>query len=234
MFELPPEISAILSVNTLALLPVLTLLEVILSADNAIALAALTRGLNDIKLERRALNLGLLLAYGLRIMLILVSTWVIRFWQFEVAGALYLLWLVFQYFSSDSETSADHHHHGPRFVSIWQAAPIIALTDLAFSLDSVASAVAVSRDVGVILLGATIGIVALRFMAGLFIRWLDEFVNLEDAGYLTILLVAVRMLLRVSNEALAPPDWLMLILIGQLFVWGFAERNLDRKATEKG
>ena len=225
MFEQTPELSTILSVNTLSLLPVLSLLEVILSADNAIALAALTRGLQDVQLQRRALNFGLLMAYGLRILLILVSTWVIQFWEFEVAGALYLLWLVFKYFSSDPDKSEDHHHHGPRFASIWQAAPVIAMTDLAFSLDSVAAAVAVSRDIGVILLGATIGIIALRFMAGLFIRWLDEFTNLEDAGYLTIALVAVHMLLRVANEALVPPDWLMLILIGQLFVWGFAERT---------
>ena len=225
MFEQTPELSTILSVNTLSLLPVLSLLEVILSADNAIALAALTRGLQDVQLQRRALNFGLLMAYGLRILLILVSTWVIQFWEFEVAGALYLLWLVFKYFSSDPDKSEDHHHHGPRFASIWQAAPVIAMTDLAFSLDSVAAAVAVSRHIGVILLGATIGIIALRFMAGLFIRWLDEFTNLEDAGYLTIALVAVHMLLRVVNEALVPPDWLMLILIGQLFVWGFAERT---------
>ena len=225
MFEQIPELSTILSVNTLSLLPVLSLLEVILSADNAIALAALTRGLPDVQLQRRALNLGLLLAYGLRILLILVSTWVIQFWEFEVAGALYLLWLVFKYFSSDPDKSEDHHHHGPRFASIWHAAPVIAMTDLAFSLDSVAAAVAVSRHIGVILLGATIGIIALRFMAGLFIRWLDEFTNLEDAGYLTIALVAIHMLLRVANEALVPPDWLMLILIGQVFVWGFAERT---------
>lgn len=225
MFEQLSGLSSILSVDTLALLPVLASLEIILSADNAIALAALTRGLQDARMQRSALNFGLLLAYGLRILLILVSAWVIRFWQFEVAGALYLLWLVYRYFSSDPEKAADHHHHGPRFETVWQAVPLIALTDLAFSLDSVATAVAVSRDIGVILLGATIGIIALRFMAGLFIRWLDEFTHLEDAGYLTITLVAVRMLLRVFDEDLVPPDWLMLILIGQLFFWGFAERT---------
>ncbi len=233
MFEQIPELSTILSVNTLSLLPVLSLLEVILSADNAIALAALTRGLQDVQLQRRALNFGLLMAYGLRILLILVSTWVIQFWEFEVAGALYLLWLVFKYFSSDPDKSEDHHHHGPRFASIWQAAPVIAMTDLAFSLDSVAAAVAVSRHIGVILLGATIGIIALRFMAGLFIRWLDEYTNLEDAGYLTIALVAVHMLLRVANDELVPPDWLMLILIGQLFVWGFAERTKPKAIFDK-
>ncbi|HBY77041.1 MAG TPA: hypothetical protein DEG47_08555, partial [Cyanobacteria bacterium UBA11148] len=46
-----------------------------------------------------------------------------------------LLWLVFQYFTSDEDQ--EHHHHGPRFTSLWQAIPMIAVTDLAFSLDSV-------------------------------------------------------------------------------------------------
>ena len=225
MFDQLPALSSLLSTHTLTLLPVLAVLEVILSADNAIALAALTRGLEDPRLQRRALNFGLLMAYGLRILLILVSAWVLQFWQFEVAGALYLLWLAYKYFSSDTEASADHHHHGPRFATVWQAVPLIAMTDMAFSLDSVAAAVAVSKDIGIVLLGASIGIVALRFLAGLFIRWLGEFSHLEDAGYLTIILVAVRMLLRVIDDDLAPPDWLMLILIGQLFVWGFAERT---------
>jgi len=32
-------------------------------------------------------------------------------------------------------------------------------------------------------------------MAGLFIRWLDEFAHLEDAGYITVALVGLRLLL---------------------------------------
>ena len=97
-------------------------------------------------------------------------------------GAAYLLWLVFQYFTSND--SEGNEHHGPRFDSLWQAIPTIALTDLAFSLDSVTTAIAVSQETWLVLTGATIGVITLRFMTGLFIRWLDEYVHLEDAGYL--------------------------------------------------
>ncbi|MGA7936880.1 MAG: hypothetical protein WCA35_25210 [Kovacikia sp.] len=208
--------------ETLLLLPVLIALEAVLSADNAIALAALTQTLHDPKLQKRALNIGLVLAYILRMTLILTATWVIRFWQFELAGALYLLWLVFQYFTSEDEDGK--HHHGPRFSSLWQAIPMIAITDLAFSLDSVTTAIAVSHETWLILLGATIGIVTLRFMAGLFIHWLTEFDHLEDAGYLTVAIVGLRLLARVVYPSLVPPEWLMVSLIAIIFTWGFSKR----------
>jgi YkoY family integral membrane protein len=211
------------STQALLLLPVLVALECVLSADNAIALAALTQGLKDPQLEQRALNIGLVFAYVLRMSLILTASWVVGYWQFELAGALYLLWLVFQYFTSEEDE--EHHHHGPRFTSLWQAIPLIALTDLAFSLDSVTTAIAVSQDTWLILVGGTIGIVALRFMAGLFIRWLDVFTHLEDAGYITVALVGIRLLIRVVNDSLVPPEWLMITLIAALFAWGFSKRN---------
>jgi YkoY family integral membrane protein len=210
--------------ETLLLLPVLIALEAVLSADNAIALAAIAQGLQDSTLQRRALNIGLVFAYLLRMSLILTATWVANYWQFELAGALYLLWLVFQYFTSDSD-EGENTHHGPRFDSLWQAIPVIAVTDLAFSLDSVTTAIAVSKETWLILVGATIGIVALRFMAGLFIRWLDEFTHLEDAGYITVAFVGLRLLLRVVNDSLVPPEWLMLSAIALTFLWGFSQRK---------
>lgn len=211
--------------ETLLVLPVLIALEAVLSADNAIALAALAQGLQDSALQRRALNIGLVLAYVLRIGLILTATWVVQFWQFELAGALYLLWLVFQYFTSKPDKSDESPHHGPRFSSLWQAIPMIGITDLAFSLDSVTTAIAISQETWLILIGATIGIITLRFMAGLFIRWLKEFQHLEDAGYITVALVGLRLLVRVINDALVPPEWAMIGAIGLIFLWGFSKRN---------
>ena len=119
------------SVEASIVLLILVILEAVLSADNAIALAAIAQGLEDKKLERQALNIGLIFAYVLRITLLLTATWVQKFWQFELLGAAYLLWLVFQHFSSQEDEN--NHHHGPRFKSLWQAIPVIAFTDLAFS-----------------------------------------------------------------------------------------------------
>lgn len=217
------DLSSNLSAQTLLVLPVLVALEAVLSADNAIALAALTQGLQDPELERRALNIGLVFAYVLRMSLILAASWVIGFWQFELAGALYLLWLVYQYFSSSEDEQGEHH--GPRFQSLWQAIPVIAITDLAFSLDSVTTALAVAQDIKIILLGGTIGIITLRFMAGLFIRWLGEYTHLEDAGYVTVALVGIRLLMRVVNDSLVPPEWMMVAAIAILFAWGFSKRK---------
>ncbi|MBW4616548.1 MAG: TerC family protein [Desmonostoc vinosum HA7617-LM4] len=223
------------SVEAPIVLLILVFLEAVLSADNAIALAAIAQGLEDKKLERQALNFGLVVAYVLRITLILTATWVQKYWQFELLGAAYLLWLVFQHFTS-AETD-DDHHHGPRFNSLLQAIPVIAFTDLAFSLDSVTTAIAVSQEKWLVLTGATVGIVTLRFMAGLFIRWLDEYENLEDAGYITVALVGLRLLLKVVNDALVPPEWFMIGAIALILGWGFTKKrtvtSLPQEEPEK-
>jgi YkoY family integral membrane protein len=207
------------------ILPVLVALEAVLSADNAIALAAITQGLRDPKLEAKALNIGLLLAYVLRMGLILIASQVVNQWQFELAGAAYLLWLVYQHFTSPEEEEGSHT--APRFANLWQAIPVLALTDLAFSLDSVTTAIAVSNETWLILLGGTIGIIALRFMAGQFMIWLEEYTHLEDAGYVTVSFVGFRLLLRVFNDSLVPPEWIMVLAIGAVFAWGFSKKRAE-------
>nr|WP_245894150.1 DUF475 domain-containing protein [Chamaesiphon polymorphus] len=219
MLDLPFNVD----LNTSVSLLVLVALESVLSADNAVALASISQGLADDKLRRQALNIGLILAYILRMILILAATWVVRYWQFQVLGAAYLLWLVFQYFTS--KESADGKHHGSEFTSIWQAIPTIAITDLAFSLDSVATAIAVSTDTWLVISGATIGIIVLRFMAGLFIRWLDEYTYLEDAGYITVGLVGIKLLVRAGFPELEIPEILVVAIVGIIFAWGFSQRE---------
>jgi YkoY family integral membrane protein len=222
------DASPSLQIDTLFLLIILISLEAVLSADNAIALAALAQGLEDPELEQKALNFGLVAAFVLRVGLILTASWVNRFWQFQLLGAAYLLWLVFQYFFSGERD--DQAHHGPRFTSIWQAIPLIAVTDLAFSLDSVTTALAVSQEIWLVLLGGLVGVITLRFMAGLFIRWLQEYTYLQDAGYCTVALVGLRLLIKVINPALVPPEWIMISSIGLLFLWGFSKRNTPQIA----
>lgn len=225
------DLSPYVSIDTLILLPVLVALEAVLSADNAIALAAIAQGLPSEEMQRKSLNAGLVIAFVLRVLLIVSATWVLKFWPFEVAGALYLLWLVYQYFWSNKDENGEHH--GPKFASLWQAIPVIAFTDLAFSLDSVTTAIALSDDIWLIILGGLIGILALRFMAGLFIRWLDVFTHLEDAGFITVGLVGMRLLVRVINPGWVPPDWAMVAIITAIFVWGFSQRHPETEAGEE-
>ncbi|OKH14221.1 TerC family protein [[Limnothrix rosea] IAM M-220] len=219
------------SLETSLLLVILVALEAVLSADNAIALAAIAQGLKTAEQQKRALNIGLIAAYILRITLIFTATWVINFWQVELLGAVYLLWLVFRYFTSSEDDQG--HERNLEFSSLWQAIPMIAVTDLAFSLDSVTTAIAVAEDIWLIVIGGTIGVITLRFLAGLFIRWLDEFTHLEDAGFVTVGFVGVRLLLKAVYPSLIVPEWLLISLILGMFVWGFSKRNPDFVAPEE-
>lgn len=211
-------------VEVYLILLVLIVLEAVLSADNAIALAAIARSIKDQALQRQALNIGLIGAYVLRIGLILAATWVIKYWEFELLGAMYLLWLVVNYFffSNENGTGKDH---SLGLKSLWQVIPTIAITDLAFSLDSVTSAIAVTEDTWLIIAGGTIGIVILRFLAGLFIRWLQEYTYLEDAGFITVGFVGLRLLLKVGLPDHLIPEWITIAVVAVVFTWGFSKRE---------
>jgi YkoY family integral membrane protein len=208
----------------------LVALEASLSADNAVALATIVQEMEDPEHQRRALNWGLVAAFILRICLLLTAAWVIQFWQFALAGALYLLWMAANYFwqrfsasQVDAEFS-DSVWQQPN--SLWQVVPLIALTDLAFSLDSVTAAVAISNETWLILTGVLLGVITLRFLAGLFVEWLTKFPYLQDAAYLAVLAVGLRMLCKVFLPDSVPPEWIVLTLMAGLFAWGFSKRVL--------
>ncbi|MEE3719999.1 hypothetical protein V2H45_24995 [Tumidithrix elongata RA019] len=218
-----------LSLNMAGVFLALIALEIVLSADNAVALAALVQNMEDPAHQRRALNWGLVFAFGLRALLLLTTTWVIQFWQFELLGALYLLWLAFKHFwerFADSNLDAETWRNEKKPPdSLWQVVPAIALTDLAFSLDSITTAVAISDRLWLVLAGGIMGVIALRFLAGLFVEWLAKFAYLQDAAYLTVMTVGFRLL----GKAVMPsdylmPEWMMLATIAILFSWGFSKQ----------
>lgn len=230
--------------EVLLLLPLLVALEAVLSADNAIALAAIARGLEDPARQRQALNLGLALALVFRLGLIVAAQWVLNFWPLQLAAAGYLLWLsgshlllVFSRSKAevDEATTAGAtpepgqqgslHHAG-----LGSIVATLALTDLAFSLDSVAAAVAVSDRLWLVMAGGVIGVIALRLTAELFIRWLEVYQHLETAGYLAVGLVGIRLLLRLGLPEVVPPEWLLLLLVAALFAWGFSVRSPQLEA----
>lgn len=229
----------------LLLLPLLVALEAILSADNAIALAAISRGLRDPLKQRQALNFGLFLALVLRLLLIAAARWVLDFWPLQLAASLYLLWLsgkqlLTVWTSANAETasaastgtgdeSASHTSALPA-LSLRQVVLTLALTDLAFSLDSIAAAVAVTDRLLIVMAGGVFGVLTLRLTAGLFSRWLEIFPNLETAGYVAVGLVGLRLLVRLGLPQFTPPEWLLLVSVGLLLLWGFSVRQPESLA----
>ena len=211
-----------------ALLPVLVLLELILSADNAVALAAIARSSRQPEQERLALNLGIGIALLLRIALIVVAQWVLQNTWVQLFAAAYLVWLVVDHFKSrtdDSASALDADGSDRSERPFLKTVLLLAFTDLAFSIDSVAAAVAISDQILLISAGAFIGIVALRFTSALFIRWLDLYPRLETAGFLAVAFVAFRLIVHVIVPDLNQPDWFTLLVVLVLFAWGMSIRT---------
>ena len=217
----------------LTLLPVLVVLELVLSADNAVALAAIARSGQQPEQERLALNIGIGLALLLRMALIVVAQWVLQNAWIQLLAAVYLLWLFVDHLRSQQDDpqaeSAEGQGSGAR--SLLKTVVLLAFTDLAFSIDSVAAAVAVSDQILLIGTGAIIGIIALRFTSGLFIRWLDIYPRLETAGFLAVAFVALRLIVHVVWPLLSQPDWITLLVVGVVFWWGLSLRE-EAEATE--
>ena len=210
----------------LPLLPVLVTLELILSADNAIALAAIAREQRDPRLERRALNLGILMAFGLRVGLILMAQYVLAFPPIQLIAGVYLIWLCLSHWTKSVEQNSEGSVETPfQPIRFGRTVLTLAITDLAFSIDSVAAAVAISDQLLLVLTGALVGVVALRFTSGLLIRWLQIYPRLETAGFLAVGFVGLKLLAMMAMPTLHPSELVTLAAVVCLMVWGFSVRE---------
>ena len=150
-------------------------------------------------------------------------------------AAAYLVWLVVDHFhnrSGDDAESIESSESGALSRPFLNTVLLLAFTDLAFSIDSVAAAVAISDQILLISAGAFIGIVALRFTSALFIRWLDLYPRLETAGFLAVAFVALRLIVHVVLPSVNQPDWLTLLVVLMLFGWGMSIRSNDLDQDE--
>lgn len=186
----------------------LIVLEALLSADNALVLAIMVRHLPK-DLQRRALIWGMGGAFALRTGAILVAAIIISFWWLQLIGALYLLFLPIKHFVDVARGA-----HGPegKKMGFWATVVYMNLVDTAFALDSVIVAVAVVDTVKnpdklwVVIAGAILGIVILRFAAGYFIRLLERYPVLDHVAYLLVGWAGVKLLLISGHSYVSPKN----------------------------
>ena len=208
------------------LLPILIALELLLSADNAVALASLTKSLESSELRSRALNIGITISLLFRIILIILSNVLLKFVLIRVFAGFYLIYLFFSnvFFNSDIENSENGTDNKNNFKFL-RVVALLSITDFAFSIDSITTAVAISDQYILIIFGAVIGVLALRFTSGIFLKLLDIFSRLETAGYIAILIVGIKLLLNTLIKESILPDYYFYILILFAFIWGFSKKE---------
>ncbi len=211
------------------LLPVIVSLELVLSADNAVALASITKNLNDIDLQKKALNIGILIALVLRILVILTAQFFLNFWPVKLVGGLYLIILSlskFRNINKNNKTINDASKKDNQNYTLLKIIFILAATDLAFSIDSITAAVAISDQFLLVITGAIIGVIALRFTSGLFIKWLEIYINLEKAGYIAVALIGIKLIFQLIFSHIYIPEYLFFMIMVFLFLWGFSSKEV--------
>ncbi len=210
------------------LLPVIISLELVLSADNAVALASITKKLNNIDLQKKALNIGVFIALLLRIIVILTAQFFLNFWPVKLIGGVYLISLsISKFMSLDTNSSIDNESFKTykSNLSLFKVIILLAVTDLAFSIDSITAAVAISDQFLLVITGAIIGVIALRFTSGLFIKWLEIYINLEKAGYIAVGIIGIKLIVQLVFNKLVIPEYLFFLIMLCLFLWGFSSKE---------
>lgn len=167
----------------------IVVLEGLLSADNALVLAVLVRALPKHQ-QKKALLYGIGGAFFFRFIAILSAATLIRYWYLQAAGALYLSYLAVRHFAHHA--SPNRHLPRPQ-AGFWRTVLMVELTDIAFAIDSILAAVALTPEIWLIYTGGVLGMIFMRYAATWFIRLLEKFPNLEHAAYLVIGWISVKL-----------------------------------------
>jgi predicted tellurium resistance membrane protein TerC len=190
-------------------LATLTLLEIVLGVDNIIFISILVARLPEHQRQRgRVVGLGL--AMGTRILLLLALTWIMRlqatlFTAFDagisgrdlilIGGGLFLIAKSTMEIHESLEGTNDEEGGTVKHAGFLSVIIQIALIDIVFSLDSVITAVGLANDVAVMILAIMIAVAVMMFAAGAIGRFVD--------GHPTIKMLALSFLVLIGLALIA-------------------------------
>ena len=209
---------ALFTIENLVAFLTLAALEIVLGIDNIVFIAIITNALPQ-AIQSKARRIGLLLAMGTRILLLLGITWVMGLTApvFAVlghvvtgrdlvllAGGLFLIAKSTFEIHDKIEAPRGEEHQTRRVRGFTAAVTQIAILDIVFSLDSVITAVGMSGEL-VVMIAAVVAAVAVMM---LFADAVSHFVG----GHPTIQMLALS----------------FLILIGVFLVAEGLGRHIDR------
>jgi YjbE family integral membrane protein len=168
-------------------------IDLILSGDNAVVIALAVRNLQG-NVRRRAIQLGVAAAIGLRIIFAFVVSFLVQIPFLQVAGGLLLIYISWQLVKPEEEAEVEAGS------GLWQSVKIIAVADAVMSLDNVIALVAISRNpegeprVWLVALGIALTIPIIMYGATILSNLMDRFPVIVYAGAALLVYVAVELM----------------------------------------
>jgi YkoY family integral membrane protein len=179
--------------------------------------------------HKQALRYGLLGGFAFRFLATLLAVYLIQLAWVKVLGGLYLLYLTYSHFFGQEE-GVDRRQPPPAkgmlgLSPFWATVVRVELINLAFSIDSILVAVAMSPKLWVVVTGGILGIVAMRLVVGQLIVLVQRYPALVDGAFIIIAWVGFKLGVEYLHDAhyttFEIPRWLSLGLIVVIFVIAF-------------
>lgn len=178
----------------------LIIIEGLLSVDNILAIATLAAQLPD-KQKKVALRMGLAGAYVFRgVALFFVGFIMANMW-IKLLGAFYLIHLMAEHFSNYAASNDDDSETNPtKSRGFWPTVFAIQLMDLSLSVDNVVTAVAMSPDIRVVVIGVCLGLLTLWMFASISLKLVEKYPILQHTAFLLIGYVGIILLTEMTAE----------------------------------
>jgi len=199
--------SALLTADGLIALVTLTAMEIVLGIDNVVFLAILV-GRLPVDQQPLARRLGLSLALGIRIGLLLAITWIMGLTApfFSVlgrdvsgrdlillGGGLFLIakatWEIYDKVEAGHEETAAGAARGAFMLVLIQ----ILLIDIVFSLDSVITAVGMANDIAIMIIAMVLSMLVMLVSAGAVSDFVNRHPSVKILALSFLLLIGVML-----------------------------------------
>jgi tellurite resistance protein TerC len=146
--------------------------------------------------QSAALKVGLLGAYVGRGSMLVLANFVINNPWLKLLGAVYLIKLAFENLGApevgEEEQAYSKSVAGRGF---WGVVLAVELADLAFSFDNVVAVIALSSELWIVMFGVFMGILTMRFAAGIFTWLISREPILKPAAYVVVFNIGVELFL---------------------------------------
>jgi len=206
-------LETILSLDGLIALATLTFLEIVLGIDNIIFISLVTNKLPKAD-QRKARNLGLILALGLRIVLLSFITYLTQLTAplisvFEISfsgrdlvlllGGLFLIGKstseIHHKMNENDEANEDKPKKTSSFISVLLQ---ILVLDLVFSFDSILTAVGLSDNFTLMVVAIVLAMIVMLAFAGKVSAFINKYPTLQVLALSFLILIGFTLILEIE------------------------------------
>jgi YkoY family integral membrane protein len=155
----------------------------------------------------------------------MLAAYLIRIAWVKLVGGFYLMYLSYHHFAAggtaDERGKPKPAHAWLGLSALWATIVKVELVNLAFSVDSILVAVAMSPKFWVILSGGLLGIVAMRMVVGQLLAIVRRYPSLVDAAFIIIAWIGFKLLIEYLHVLgilhFEINKWISFGLIGVIF-----------------